>query len=283
MEDRWHRSPWTGDALRLRAPDERILVVGAGQTAVDSAIALQSQSNRCRITMVSRSGNLPQVHPTSTATVSTPPIAGCQSITGIVRELRAQVRSERERGVGWQAVIDALRPISNAVWHRLPLAERRRFHRHLKTYWETHRSRMPPSVHERLERYRADGSLEVIAGRLTEGVQRDGEVVMRVALRNGGERRIGIDRAINCTGIHEYYHVRPRPLIAALMEQGLAAANDLGIGFRTDEHGALAGRARHLLYTIGPPRRGGLFETIAVPEIRVQAEALAAHLLSSAN
>ena len=31
---------------------------------------------------------------------------------------------------------------------------------------------------------------------------------------------------------------------------------------------------------LGPPRRGDLFETIAVPEIRVQAESLATHLLS---
>jgi uncharacterized NAD(P)/FAD-binding protein YdhS len=279
--DQWQSSPWVGDALRLRAPDERILLIGAGQTAVDAAIALESQSNRCHITMLSRSGNLPQVHPASAVTFPTPPIAEYETITQIVRELRAQVRTARESGIGWQAVIDALRPISNAVWHRLPVAERRRFHRHLKTYWETHRSRMPPFVHERLQQLRTNGSLEVIAGRLIECAGRDGEVAVHVALRNGGERQIRIDRAINCTGIHEYYNVRPRPIIAALLEQGLATPNDLGIGFRTDEHGALAGPARNILFTLGPPRRGGLFETIAVPEIRVQAETLAAHLLGS--
>ena len=270
------RSPWIGDALRLRTPHERILLIGAGQTAVDATIALRNQSDRCHITMLSRSGNLPQVHPVVPATFPTPPIAKFERITSIVRELRAQVRSAHESGIGWQAVIDSLRPISNAVWNRLPLAERRRFHRHLKTYWETHRSRMPPSVHERVERYRAEGTLEVIAGRLIEG-----DAVVRIALRNGGERQIKIDRILNCTGIHEHYHVNPRPLIAALMKQGLATSNDMGIGFRTDECGALEGPARDVLYTLGPPRRGGLFETIAVPEIRVQAETLAQHILSS--
>ena len=44
--------------------------------------------------------------------------------------------------------------------------------------------------------------------------------------------------------------------------------------------GALTGPAEDLLYTLGPPRRGDLFETIAVPEIRVQAANLASHLLS---
>jgi hypothetical protein len=33
-----------------------------------------------------------------------------------------------------------------------------------------------------------------------------------------------------------------------------------------------------VFFTLGPPRRGELFETTAVPEIRVQAEALALHL-----
>ncbi len=126
-------SPWTRDSLRLRNPDERILLIGAGQTAVDAAIALRNQSDRCHITMLSRSGNLPQVHPVVPATFPTPPIAQCQRITSIVRELRAQVRSANERGIGWQSVIDSLRPISNAVWNQLPIAERRRFHRHLKT------------------------------------------------------------------------------------------------------------------------------------------------------
>jgi uncharacterized NAD(P)/FAD-binding protein YdhS len=34
-----------------------------------------------------------------------------------------------------------------------------------------------------------------------------------------------------------------------------------------------------LLFTLGPPRRGELFETTAVPEIRVQAELLALRLI----
>ncbi len=273
-------SPWTNDALSLRAPNERILLIGAGQTAVDAAIALASQSNECHITMLSRSGNLPQVHPTDPVTFPTPPIAGCETISQIVRVLRAQVRHASEAGIGWHAVIDALRPISNAVWHKLPIAERQRFHRHLKTYWETHRSRMPPAIHERVQKLRASGNLEVIAGRLLECVP---GFPVRVAVRKGGERQIKIDRTINCTGIHEYYNVSPRPLIAQLMKEGLAEPNDLGIGFRTDENGALISPAQNILYTIGPPRRGGLFETIAVPEIRVQAEALAHHLLTNAN
>jgi hypothetical protein len=34
------------------------------------------------------------------------------------------------------------------------------------------------------------------------------------------------------------------------------------------------------LFTLGPPRGGTVLETTAIPEIRVQAEALATHLLN---
>jgi uncharacterized NAD(P)/FAD-binding protein YdhS len=88
---------------------------------------------------------------------------------------------------------------------------------------------------------------------------------------------------INCSGIQENYRSAPRPLIRALIHSGQATANDLGIGFRTDSMGALidaAGKTSNRLFTLGPPRRGGLFETTAVPEIRVQAEALARHLVA---
>ena len=60
--ERWHASPWLGDALRVRFEGERILILGAGLTAVDCALALHSQELSCRTFMVSRRGILPHVH-----------------------------------------------------------------------------------------------------------------------------------------------------------------------------------------------------------------------------
>ncbi|HWY24061.1 MAG TPA: hypothetical protein VNX47_04035, partial [Nevskia sp.] len=56
----------------------------------------------------------------------------------------------------------------------------------------------------------------------------------------------------------------------------------LGLGLLTDAQGALLdrdGQASTWLYTLGPARKGQLWETTAVPEIRVQAQALARRLL----
>jgi uncharacterized NAD(P)/FAD-binding protein YdhS len=282
MEDRWHPSPWLGDVLQLRAPGEKILLLGAGLTAIDAVLAMQSQPGGCHIYMLSRRGNLPQVHSPTAVPADLPPLEDCHSLRLMFRELREQIGTARDMDICWRAVIDALRPVSNRIWRGLPVADRERFLRHLRSYWETHRHRMAPAVRARMDQYRAEGRLEVIAGRLRESAPRQNGVEVKIGLRQGGERRLEVERIINCTGIHEYYNVRPRKLIGALIAQGIGTANDLGIGFRTDEDGALigtGGEASEVFFTLGPPRRGDVFETTAVPEIRVQAAALADVLL----
>jgi uncharacterized NAD(P)/FAD-binding protein YdhS len=283
LQDRWHLSPWIGDVLRLRAPGERILLVGAGLTAVDAVLALQSQPGGCTTYLLSRTGKLPQVHSSKPIATGLPPLGDRRNLRTMFRALRVQIGTARDQDICWRAVIDALRPVSNQMWRDLPLSERERFLRHLRTYWETHRHRMAPAVRARLDEYRNAGRVEVIAGRLRETVPAEKGIEVRIGLRHGSERRLHVDRVINCTGIHEYYNHRPRRLIGALIEAGIATANDLGIGFHTDEHGALIGAdgiPSDVFFTLGPPRRGELFETTAVPEIRTQAAALARHLIA---
>jgi uncharacterized NAD(P)/FAD-binding protein YdhS len=281
-EGRQYRSPWIGDALRRPYQGERILLVGTGLTAVDSVLALQGQQPECNIWMLSRRGILPQVHNPRLVPAAPPQLSASGNALAIFRELRAAVAAFREMDLCWRNVVDALRPVSNQMWADLPLADKQRFLRHLKTYWETHRHRMAPEIHRRLDLYREQGRLHVLAGRLREANLRNGAGRARISLRGGGERLLEIDRMIDCTGIHENYGDKPRPFIASLIADRLATPNDLGIGFRTDRHGGLVDaemRPSRVLFTLGPPRRGELFETTAVPEIRVQAAELARHLL----
>jgi uncharacterized NAD(P)/FAD-binding protein YdhS len=140
---------------------------------------------------------------------------------------------------------------------------------------------MAPEIRVLLDQYLTSGALEIAAGRIQEITSRSAAAEVRVLLKQGGTRLLDVDRIISCTGIQENYQDSPRPLIRSLMESGLACPNDLGIGFRTDRHGALldaAMRPSVVFFTLGPPRRGELFESTAVPEIRAQAEALAIHL-----
>jgi uncharacterized NAD(P)/FAD-binding protein YdhS len=62
-------------------------------------------------------------------------------------------------------------------------------------------------------------------------------------------------------------------LLAQLRHQGLIRPDPLYLGLDVAEDGALLnhlGVPSDFLYTIGPPRKGALWETTAVSEIRVQ-------------
>ena len=69
------------------------------------------------------------------------------------------------------------------------------------------------------------------------------------------------------------------------MARGLIRPGPANLGIEALPNGAIIGRdgaASVVLYTLGPTMRGVLWEVIAVPEIRVQAERLA-HLLIGGN
>jgi uncharacterized NAD(P)/FAD-binding protein YdhS len=280
--DGWYASPWHGDALRIRTSGERILVLGSGLTAVDCVIALHSQERPCRTFMVSRRGILPSVHSAFVPAAVPPVLSTSVPLSQMFGGLREQITQAKFGGQCWRVVIDGLRPISNELWCELSMRDRKRFLRHLKTFWDAHRHRMASEVASRIDAHKAKGVLDLIAGRLSE-VSRCGQAIrVRICLRQGGERVLEVDRAIVCTGIQEDYENSDRPLVRTLLEKGLARANELRLGFRSDEGGAILDAsltASSVLFTLGPPRRGDLLETTAVREIRAQAQALAKRLL----
>ena len=88
-----------------------------------------------------------------------------------------------------------------------------------------------------------------------------------------------------CTCSRPARHSRER-LLRSLLAQGVAVADPLGLGIRTDERGALidaSGRVSGRLYYVGPMLRPRYWETTAVPELRVHAERLAWHLAGDAG
>jgi uncharacterized NAD(P)/FAD-binding protein YdhS len=83
---------------------------------------------------------------------------------------------------------------------------------------------------------------------------------------------------IRCTGPREQLSEVGDPLLDGLFAAGDARPGPVGLGLAVaadrrllDRHGQPSGA----LWAIGPLRRGALLETTAIPEIRVQAAALA--------
>jgi uncharacterized NAD(P)/FAD-binding protein YdhS len=70
--------------------------------------------------------------------------------------------------------------------------------------------------------------------------------------------------------------------VRSLLTRGLISPDPLRLGLQASSNGAVysaQGIPSPWLYTLGPPRRGELWETTAVAEIRDQATALAQALL----
>jgi uncharacterized NAD(P)/FAD-binding protein YdhS len=274
------QSPWPTGATW---PPKRasVLLVGAGLTAIDWVVALAARGHRGPLHLLSRHGLLPNAHPTA----STTPLDFSHLPRGRLRPLLRAVRDASVEAAGdWRAAVDGLRPLAQDIWVGLGDAERRRFARHLRSHWEVLRHRLAPSVAARAEGLRASGQLRVHAGRLL-GIAKRG-TRLEARFRPRGESRaarLEVDFVINCTG-SAGHTTQPDILVAELLRTGRARPGPLGLGLASHPSGALLdvqGEASAKLWTLGPVRRGDHWESTAVPDIRLQAAALAEHLVRS--
>jgi uncharacterized NAD(P)/FAD-binding protein YdhS len=272
--------PWQPGALsyaRERAGESgTVLLVGSGLTAVDVALSLSDANpNHIRIVCVSRHGLLPRRHVSPLAEPW--PVAVPTNETLTVRELEDYIRHEvanaRAEGTNWRAVIDGLRPHVSTLWRRLPVAERRRFLAGPSRLWDVHRHRMAPAVGAVVAELLHRGCLEVRAARLAD--VRPGADGFTVTLRGGdADESLPVSAIVNCTGPAVAGVHGGDQLLTRLVARGLAGYDALGLGVCTDDDGRLidAHDVRQSdLFAIGPLRRGELWESTAVPEIRQQA------------
>jgi uncharacterized NAD(P)/FAD-binding protein YdhS len=266
------------------AEDESVLLVGSGLTSVDVAITLRGKGFRGTIHILSRRGLMPETHQ---ATAPWPRFwdeKSPRTVRGLLRLIRTQVEAAEKAGSGWRAVIDALRPFTQEIWRGLSLTERLRFLRHVRPYWDVHRHRVAPAIGARLAAQIQDGQIKIHAGRIKEYAESiDGVDVTYRDRKSGRVERLRVDCVINCTGPESDCRKLNSPLLTDLMQQKMARPDPLFLGLDVSREGALIdayGEASDLLYAIGSVRKGSLWETIAVPELRVQAFELSKLLLT---
>jgi uncharacterized NAD(P)/FAD-binding protein YdhS len=279
---RYVRSPWSAAALKDIPKNGNVLLIGSGLTSVDVAVALKSEGFTGHIHMLSRHGLLPQTHRQISRWPQFWNQQSPRTIRGLLRLVREQVQAASDAGIDWRAVMQALRPVTQDIWKSLPVGERRRFLRHVRSYWEVHRHRIAPEIGDTIASLMHDGQLSHYAGRLTNYREYDDH--LEVALRDRethAQRLLNVDRVINCTGPETDCRRIEDLLIKRLLAQGLARPDPLSLGLDVDAKGALvdlSGKPSTSLFAIGSARKGFLWETIAVPEIRIQASELAGHL-----
>jgi len=273
---RFVNNPWVAESATAVAQvadsDADVLIVGTGLTMIDMVLSLDAAGHRGRIVALSRRGQIPRSH----ADYEPAPVALDALPLGNVAALWRWLR-RRAGEVGWRAAVDSWRPHSHDIWKSLDPVERQRFVRHARPWWDVHRHRIAPQVAAQIARMVSEGRLEIAAGRI--GAMRELEGAIEVEIRRrgknppapslqGGEK---FAAAFNCTGPLGAI-VRTRdPLLRQMLENGLIAADELGMGLAVDDDS----RAGERVWALGPLTKGAYWEIVAVPDIREQAAAVA--------
>lgn len=279
---------WNYEAIKRIDADAEVVIVGTGLSMADAVVSLFDNGHRGAIQLLSRHALMPLAH--ADAAPTSAPGLDLQALSALgarqrLRFIRARVREAVAAGLPWQSVFDALRPHGQALWQSLSGAEQRRFLRHAVRYWDIHRHRIAPQVHARLAQLQARGQLRLHRGRL-QAVQagEDARLQLHYKARDEGVQRLQADVVINASGVETRLHAIGNPLLEDLLARGVVRPGAHGLGIDTDADGhvrAADGHAHPRLATLGSLRIGSLWESLAVPELRVQAETAARALLAT--
>jgi uncharacterized NAD(P)/FAD-binding protein YdhS len=242
---------------------------------VDVAVALRRRGFTGQIIAASRRGLLPTRH-APTATWPTPNLTLAEegSLAQLMVRLRDEAFAAGEQGVDWRGVIDSMRPLTAQLWGRLPPVERRRFLRHARRYWDTHRHRMAPPTADQVDAMLADASLTVLVGRIHGFEPGPDTVRVRYTPRGGdGVETLRVQRVIIASFLDQIGRTRD-VLMQRLLDRGMIRVDATGLGLEvTDGLNVVRddGSADTHMWALGPIVRGVFWECVAVPDIRQQA------------
>jgi uncharacterized NAD(P)/FAD-binding protein YdhS len=280
--------PWQPAAVRDLEPRRPVLLIGTGLTMIDVCLALLEDGFEGPIYALSRRGLLPRQHAPAPRWDGL--LLGAddrRSLASLCRAVRREVRRATEQKFDWRSVMDALRPHTELLWQELAPADKQRFLRHLRPWWEVHRHRVAPSVAADIEASRARGALQVLTGQLAAIKPAAGGLTVEWRPRGRSAlREVNVQRVINCSGPQTDPGRLSDPLIGQLIGAGLARPDAYGLGMDATTQGALIdrdGRPSSQLFGIGPIVRGAYWEISSVPDIRTQAERVAIAALDAAR
>ena len=287
---RYLGDPWEAGRMARIPVDQPVLLLGTGLTMVDTATTLLKQNPARPIIAVSRRGLVP--HPHRHDGHRHGGDSGPRAIWGEATTVREQlcefrryVRRIAAQGRDWRDAMALLRPVATDIWLEYTEKERKRFLRHVQPYWDIHRHRLSPTLHQQLTESFQAGVIQTFAARIIgfDENTTDIEVTLR---RRGAAQTIVVHAGavINCTGPCADPRHSGNELVKQLLRDGLIRADRLGLGLEVgsdcaaiDQHGT----SSDSLFYIGPWLKATYWEATAVPDLRRFALALAQRLSRS--
>ncbi len=196
---------------------------------------------------------------------------------------RKHIKIVLSKGITGEAVVDAVRPKTQEIWLSLSTDDKIRFMSHIRHLWGVARHRLPKNIFLQMQDLISKGRLEIIGGRLQEIKEISDHVLVILNEKGSGNpKELIVSRVINCTGPKTDITKIDQPLVVNLLAKGMIAPDEMKLGINALPNGAVIQRDNSLnlnLFTLGSLLKGILWESAAVPELRVQTKSLAKELI----
>jgi uncharacterized NAD(P)/FAD-binding protein YdhS len=290
----WVANPWVDWSTHLADadPGQDVVLLGTGLTCVDIMLTLLRQNWRGSITAVSRHALLPMPHfaaeESMEGTEDWPP-AGVELTSLTLQELLAlfSEHAARVKAAGGHParLIGKINPQATSLWQNFDLADKQLFVSRYATRYKNLRQHIAPSLHAELQQAVVHEKINVARGSVL-AVETDNERLC-VRIQDGSDalpaRTLRADMVINCLGPNVRTTDTNSRILRNLLSKQLIEPDDMDMGIRVDARlrALVEGRqVSPLFLALGPLLRGTLWDSIAVPDLRLQAVKVAQTILA---
>jgi len=273
--------PWKSPCI-TNTTDSDVLIIGNGLTTADTIIGLVENGYQQTIHSVSPHGYRLNPWVDDKAPYTAYSFSGLPSerisLYQLLKTFNKHRRIANNSGQSIYPLIDSLRPHIQRIWLHFTTREKQQFIRHLKPYWEKVRHRLPVDMHQKIDVLRKSGLFQPCKGSIISVKELNG--VCEVVLNCSGElKTIRVSRIINCTGPDPDITRQGNALLNNLVQKETIIQGPCGMGINADHKTGRVIAAGNFhktnLYVIGSNLKGVLWESTAVPELRVQAQNIA--------
>ncbi len=273
LSENYFQNAFHPNLIKQSLSKNNITIIGSGLTMIDVVNSLYHHNYKGHIDIISPHAYIPQAHIEHTLPAVVPYIEENKiyNLLEILSVVNQQLKKAKKQGLNPHSVIDIMRPHLQNIWINFSFEEKKQFLRHLRHKWGVARHRAPMQSMAVFEELISRKKINLIKGRVFEIKSSEIDFDIFYSNLENSTQTFKTDFLINCTGPESDYTKIKTPLIQNLLKNQIITPDFIKYGIIGQKDGQISQN----VYTLGPPLKGILWESTAVPEIRLQAYKLA--------
>lgn len=281
QDARFQQNPWK---TNFSSFDKNLplLIIGNGLTMVDTVLSLREKGFKNQIYSISPNGFniLPHRNFNFSFPLEIDLSQGNVRLIELVRASNKAIKQLAKVGVTAEPVIDTIRPYVPEIWRNFSETEKKQFMSRLRHLWGVARHRIPFSNYDIILREQINGGLKIYAGSILDAQITDASISLKfLDKKTRSENHLEIGGIVVCTGPETKIVKSENELLKQLLSDGIITQDTLQLGIRTNTLNFKTVNSKNEenqhLFAIGGLLKGEIWESTAVPELRIQIERLA--------